>query len=211
MEEFEIIGGCLLTVCLEVIGLRLAAGEIEEKFSRKVAMVMSGIQVVLMLILWLGCGKESFMVLKYLVMTALLGICAWSDWKKHLILNHTLLAGIILRILLIAGEFLYYGVDEWKFILTSAAVAAVMFLIASLLCKVVATQGVGFGDVKLLFVFGLYAGTDMGIQIIFITFVILFAVAVFLLITKRATRKSVIPFAPFLYAGAIASVIMLGI
>lgn len=86
-----------------------------------------------------------------------------------------------------------------------------MLGVASLLCKLVSPRAVGFGDVKLLIILGIYTGIDLAVEILIYTFAVMFIIAVALLALKKANRKTVLPFAPFLLAGTILTFLLIGI
>jgi prepilin signal peptidase PulO-like enzyme (type II secretory pathway) len=64
-----------------------------------------------------------------------------------------------------------------------------------------AGRGIGFGDVKLMIPLGILVGLDGAVTLLFFSFFAGGAVSLFLLLTKRVTPKTIIPFGPFL-AGA---------
>jgi leader peptidase (prepilin peptidase)/N-methyltransferase len=74
----------------------------------------------------------------------------------------------------------------------------------------IAPNAIGLGDVKLSGVLGLYLGWlgwsawTMGVFAMFLSGGVF---ALGLLVTRRATRKSTIPFGPFMLVGALAAVV----
>lgn len=66
-----------------------------------------------------------------------------------------------------------------------------------------AGQGVGFGDVKLMIPLGILFGFQGAVTLLFIAFFIGGLVGVVLLATRSATRKTAIPFGPFLAGAAL--------
>jgi prepilin signal peptidase PulO-like enzyme (type II secretory pathway) len=64
-------------------------------------------------------------------------------------------------------------------------------------------RGIGFGDVKLMIPLGIIFGLRGSITLLFIAFCIGGFVGTFLLVTKRATGKTAIPFGPFLAGAAL--------
>ncbi len=64
-------------------------------------------------------------------------------------------------------------------------------------------KGIGFGDVKLMIPLGIIFGVKGIITLLFIAFVVGGMVGVFLLISKKATMKTAIPFGPYLAGVAI--------
>lgn len=66
-----------------------------------------------------------------------------------------------------------------------------------------AGQGIGFGDVKLMMPLGILFGLQGTVTLLFIAFFIGGLVGIVLLATKRAGRKTEIPFGPFLAGAAL--------
>lgn len=63
-------------------------------------------------------------------------------------------------------------------------------------------RGLGFGDVKLMLPLGMLFGPAGTLVLLFLAFTVGGAVAVYLLLTKRATLKTAVPFGPYLLAAA---------
>ena len=155
--------------------------------------------------------NTSVSALKVCALLTLLFACAWTDIKKHLILNHVLLIALLVRCVFLGIEFFFYGPADFRHLLFSDGMAAGMLGLAALLCRLLSPGGVGFGDIKLLIVYGLYLGTVKSMEFTVYTFLLLFVVCLALLILKKATRKTMIPFAPFLLAGTILGCLMNGV
>jgi leader peptidase (prepilin peptidase)/N-methyltransferase len=71
-------------------------------------------------------------------------------------------------------------------------------------------RGMGFGDVKLAGVLGLYLGWLGWAEVVagaFLGFLFGGVVGGVLLLVRRAGRKSMIPFGPFMLAGALVAII----
>lgn len=66
-----------------------------------------------------------------------------------------------------------------------------------------AGQGIGFGDVKLMIPLGILFGVQGTITLLFIAFFVGGLVGIVLLATKLATRKTAIPFGPFIAGAAL--------
>ena len=84
------------------------------------------------------------------------------------------------------------------------------FLAASALCSMLSAlyfrtrgKGIGFGDVKLAGVIGWLMGIKLGLAAIYFSFLLGGGVAVFVILTKKANRKTKIAFGPFMIAGII--------
>ncbi len=127
------------------------------------------------------------------------------DRVRHVIPNELILAAIALRVVY-AGIELMLDPAEALQILKSAAIGALVvggfFLIISFIMK----NSVGMGDVKLFFVMGLYQGLWGAANAVFFSLVISFFYAIFLLVTRRKTRKDSISLAPCVLIGACIAI-----
>lgn len=211
MKYVILYGAAVIITCLGSGMFCLAAQEIKMEIPWKWFWTMAVCNMITAFFLQYVYAAETSSVLKYLLLCIVLWICAWTDYKKYLILNRILAVALIVRIIWLAAEFCIFGIPEMKYIIISALAAAAMLAAASLLCKAAVPGSVGFGDIKLLLVMGLYTGTELAAEIMIYTFLILFLVSVVLLILKKVSRKTVIPFAPFLLAGAVLTPFLTGI
>jgi leader peptidase (prepilin peptidase) / N-methyltransferase len=84
-------------------------------------------------------------------------------------------------------------------------VAAVLYGLQALIYP----NGVGWGDVKLSGLIGLYLGW-LGVRTLvtglFLGYLLAAVIGIFLLATRRATRRSQVPFGPFMLAGALLAI-----
>jgi leader peptidase (prepilin peptidase) / N-methyltransferase len=74
--------------------------------------------------------------------------------------------------------------------------------------------GLGWGDVKLSGILGLYLGwLGPGVLLagLFLGYVLAAATGLALIAARRATRKTLLPFGPFLLAGALAAIVLSGL
>lgn len=149
-------------------------------------------------------------ILQIIFLCTVLYVCAWTDCRAYLIPNKILLAALFVWMaLFVTKAFL----EPWnvRYAAVGAGISAAALLLAGLLCRLFVPGSVGFGDLKLFIVLGLYLGADHTWNAVFYTLLASFAVSVFLLVTKRASRKSLIPFAPFLLAGTLLTVFFHGV
>lgn len=155
--------------------------------------------------LFYGNGWQE--ILRVLLAQAVLWACAWVDIKSRIIPNKILLLGVLLRCVHIAlGSLLTPA--ETRYTLMSSAVAAVALFVASMLCRLVSSDSIGFGDVKLLAFMGFCMQNDRVWGAIFLTAVVAFLYSLFLLVFRKATRKTEMPFAPLLLVGTVAASII---
>lgn len=171
---------------------------------------MAVCQLAVALFLPLFYGLDWTDVLRTLLMLAVLWACAWSDTQVCLIPNRVLALGSLLGAVLLGVEILFRP-QQIRYYLLRVAIAAVALLFTALLCRLVSPRAVGMGDVKLLAVLGFCLGMDLVWPALFFSFLLLFVVCVFLLLTRRAKRTDSIPFAPFLLAGTLLAAFLTGI
>lgn len=172
------------------------------------AMLVSQMALALFLPLYYGISQSD--LLRTLLMVCILWPCAWADAQVCLIPNRVLLLGGVLSLGLLGVEILQQP-QQAVYLTLRVAVAAGALLLAALLCRLISPKAVGMGDVKILAVMGLCLGTDLIWPALFFSFVVLFFVCVFLLVTHRAKRSDSIPFAPFLLAGTLLAAFLTGI
>ncbi len=142
----------------------------------------------------------------YLVFTAAMVLLTVTDLDTKLIPNRILAPATIAAGLLLIVGGLAVGAPGALARAVGAGLAyfGVMFLLA-----LVARVGLGFGDVKLAFLIGVFTGF-LGLGSVVVAgvgaFLIGGVVAVVLLLTRRSSRKDAIPFGPFMTAAAIVAV-----
>jgi len=143
----------------------------------------------------------------YLVFFASLVVITFIDLEHYIIPNRVLYPTLFVAIPLLVIAAAAQG--EWDKLaraIIGAAVAWVFFLILHL----VSPRGMGFGDVRLSFLLGLFLGwldlrhVFLGV---FFGFLLGSIVGVVLMALRRRGRKEHIPFGPFLAAGAVVAVL----
>lgn len=162
---------------------------------------------------FLGCVYPENSVifdLKVLMLTTLLWPCAWFDFTELRIPNKILLAGCVGRAALLVAELLTAR-EGLQDTLISETVAAAVLVLATLLCRLVVPKSVGFGDMKLLALMGLFLGTDGIWATMLFSMLIAFVAAVALLIAKRVKKKDALPFAPSLLCGSVLAAFLAGV
>src|SRR5581483_2228986 len=143
----------------------------------------------------------------YLVFFASLVAITFIDLEHYIIPNRVLYPRLVIAIPLLV---LAAGVqDQWDNLeraLIGAALAWAFFLILHL----ISPRGMGFGDVRLSFLLGLFLGwldlrhVFLGV---FFGFLLGSIVGIALMALRRRGRKDHIPFGPFLAAGAVIAVL----
>lgn len=105
------------------------------------------------------------------------------------------------------------GLDGEWWPLARALIGAVCAFSALFVIHVASPRGMGFGDVRLSFLIGLYLGYLGALEVsfgLFLGFVYGAVIGVVLMATGLRTRRQHVPFGPFLAAGAITIVLVGG-
>ena len=89
--------------------------------------------------------------------------------------------------------YAYYFSNIWEAVQGAMASVVIMLVIYW-----ASRGGMGFGDVKLAFVLGVWLGLEQSLLCLLLAFILGGVVGVTLLLTGLKTRKDVIPFGPYL-------------
>ncbi len=93
----------------------------------------------------------------------------------------------------------YFG--DWTYIWSALG----SFLFLDFLYLITKKKGMGFGDVKLAVFMGLFLGYPKIIVAFYTAFIVGAAMSLILMILKKATKKTQIPFGPFLIFGTLVA------
>ena len=144
----------------------------------------------------------------YLVLAASLIVVSVIDLEHYVIPNRVVYPTMAVALPLLAGAAaIGHEWDRFVHALIGGAAAWTLLLLVHL----VSPRGMGFGDVRLSFVLGLYLGwlgaghVALGM---FLGFLLGAVAGIALVIARRRTRKEAIPFGPFLAAGAMLAVLI---
>lgn len=144
----------------------------------------------------------------YLVLAAALVALSVIDLQRFLLPNRIVfpLAGVSVVLLglgaLAEGEGGHY---------VRALLAAVVAFVVFTLLHVISPRSMGFGDVKLSFVLGLflgYLGWGEVVLGLFLGFLYGAVIGIGLILTGLRTRKDHVPFGPFLAAGTVTAILV---
>ena len=147
--------------------------------------------------------------LKRLLLLGILWPVAYIDFKTYRIPNLFIIYGLVTRIILLVFELLFERENLLSTVIAEG-VAALALVVAALLCTLIIKNSVGFGDIKLFAIMGLYLGLAGIWSAVFVSMVISFLLSVMLLLTKKKKRKDMIPFGPSIVIGTYLSVFLTG-
>lgn len=142
----------------------------------------------------------------YLYLAAISVALALIDLDVHRLPDAIVKPSYVVAVVLLA--LASWGVDDWP-ALGRAAIGGGILFAFYLLLVVLYPRGMGWGDVKLAGVLGLYLGwLGWGALVVggFAAFLLGGIFSIGLLLTRRAGRKSGIPFGPWMLAGALVGV-----
>jgi leader peptidase (prepilin peptidase)/N-methyltransferase len=175
------------------------------QISRRYPLVEAGTAVVFVL-LAVRIGLEPELV-AFLYLGAIGVALALIDIDVKRLPNVIVLPSYVVTGVLLAVAAL---VDEaWDDLLRSALAMAALYGFYFLLALVY-PKGMGFGDVKLAGVLGLYLGWLGWAEVVtggFLGFLFGGVGGVLLIAVRRAGRKSMIPFGPYMLAGALVAIL----
>lgn len=153
---------------------------------------------LLYLSLFLKFGM-SFKLILLCIFISLILVIGIIDFKTQDIYDNTIYFGIVLGVIYIGLEKYMGGISPINYILGAIAVSAILGLV------VLITKAMGFGDVELVFVIGLFLGLKNSLLMLFLSIVIGGIIGITLVITKIKSAKEHIAFGPYIaIAGYIA-------
>ena len=132
-------------------------------------------------------------------LTPLLVLVAVVDLEHHLILDETILTGVITGLALATAGL---SMTLWSAIGGLLLIGGLMLVVG-----ILGRGGMGGGDVKFGAVIGVFAGPWLGLLALFFGFILAALAGVGLLLSRRKGRKDAIPFGPFLAAGTFLAVV----
>jgi len=152
---------------------------------------------LLFLLVYFQFGLTPFAGLVALLVSVLV-VVTFIDLKYQIIPD-----GLVLIVFFagIPAAFLS-GLSPWEHVIGFFAVSVLLLIIALL-----SNGGMGGGDIKLMAAAGLFLGWKLILLSLMIASVVGAIVSVGLLLLKKADRKSMVPFGPFLSIGILLSVL----
>ena len=123
-----------------------------------------------------------------IVFALCLSIHTYTDLKEQLLYDE------VSTLLMVTGViYAYYFGTMWEAVQGAMASVVIMLVIYW-----VSRGGMGFGDVKLAFVFGVWLGLEQSLLSLVLAFILGGVVGVALLLTGVKSRKDAIPFGLYL-------------
>lgn len=131
-------------------------------------------------------------------LVSLLIVITFIDLKLQIIPD-----GLVILIFIAGiGATFLSGLSPWAHIIGFFAVSVLLLLIAFL-----SNGGMGGGDIKLMAAAGLFLGWQLILLSLMIASIVGAVISIGLLLLKKADRKSMVPFGPFLSIGILISIL----
>lgn len=150
---------------------------------------------------WIECSKR-------VILISFLWAISLFDFRKHIIPNKILLILLAIRVVIVVFQFIF--ISNIKTELLDCFIAGLGIIIILCVMRFVVKEGIGFGDVKLFGVIGLFLGIEGILTVVFLSFVASFLISIFMLVTKRKNKKDYLAFAPSILIGTIVSFVLFG-
>lgn len=147
---------------------------------------------ILFMILYLKFGV-SLEFFKFITFTAILLVIGIIDYKTQYIYFEVILTGLIFGILFLIMSFLLEGNIELKDIILSAVIPSLFLAVIVLI-----TNGMGWGDVELVFIIGVFLEFKLNLLALFISIILAGLYAIYLLLFKEKDKKQSMAFAPYI-------------
>lgn len=154
-----------------------------------------------------SAAPNYWLVPAYVTFGLLMILLTVTDLDTKLIPNRILLPGTVVSILLLLAGAVPAGLVGD---LPRATLAGFVYFALMVVLALIARGGLGFGDVKLAFVIGVFAGFSSWAHLavaILGSFVLGGVTSLALLATRRVGRKDSIPFGPFMTVAAVLALV----
>ncbi|KEH86178.1 MULTISPECIES: prepilin peptidase [Clostridium] len=139
-------------------------------------------------------------LIKYLILFSFLIVIGCIDYNTTDVYFSTTSTGIGIGILfLVINWYLKLPVRTY---FLGAIIGGIFILLIAVL-----TGGMGFGDVEICILSGIYIGTKLTVLMLFLSFILGGAVGAVLIISKKKSRKDYIPFGPYISIATMIAVL----
>lgn len=137
-----------------------------------------------------------------------LAVLTVTDWKKNTIPNQFLFALIIIWGTII-GLYMILDIVSGMALLFMSLAGGIVGGMIFLLCYIISRKQLGAGDVKLVFVLGLFLTSQRIMGAIFYGVILCCVFSLIQLCRKKIGMKDGVPLVPFLYLGTLFTLFIL--
>lgn len=162
--------------------------------------IIEAITAILFLLLYLKFGF-TYKMFKYVVLLCYMIVISIIDLFSTDIYSITTYSGICIGLIFLAIN-LYLALPVLTYIL-AVLFAAVMMLIITL-----TTRAMGWGDMDICILIGLFIGLKLTILTMVLSFIFGGFISVFMIIIKRKAMRDPIPFGPFIALAMLVAIFL---
>lgn len=212
MDEIEM--GILFTVSVLFLPITYAVvihfGGYRKPFHSLQEFVMLTISELSILRIWGSIARGQGSVFLFLMLVLMLygmSIFCMIDYWERIVPNRILLIWLMLWIVCMGA----YGMYDMNAMLSHmfGVVLGLLFCMLSFgFCYIISKGSMGAGDVKLSVIMGIYLTGDYVVGAVLYGCILSAIFSLFMLATRKMTRKTHIPFVPFLYLGVVIRYLM---
>lgn len=131
------------------------------------------------------------------------------DWWTRLIYTNVIALGLLLGLVIALIDGPWQLVNSLLSMVGAAAAFGLLFVMAALIYRNISVVPFGLGDVYLAAMIGAMVRYPAVVSALFLGVLLAGVVLALLLVSKRVSRQTAVPYGPFLCAGALVS-LMLG-
>ena len=143
----------------------------------------------------LGNTRRAVKVMKEIILLVYLSVLAVLDWKYKKVPLVMMFGGTVVALLLRFGT-LMQGNCDWRLFVVSMAAGVAPGLILLILARI--TGKIGYGDGLALLNVGLFTDCMMCMRMLGLSLTVMSFVSIGLLMIKKATGNTRLPYLPFL-------------
>lgn len=167
----------------------------------------SVVVAVALTVLWGPLDLEAAYQMRVVTFLSFLVPLAVIDARESLVPNRLLIALVALRVPLAVWEA---AVDLEMFWATIRGEVTVGVVVGGffLLLRLLPAGGIGMGDVKLLALMPIFLGPQLALTSIMASLLVSFVLALWMMASRRKSRKDAFPMVPSIVVGTIAAVVL---
>ncbi len=159
---------------------------------------------ILFVFVWFFVDFYLLLYIPAVIVASSLLVIVFIDTRHMIIPDSLLVVGVI-------GTTIYHLIrlqSIYSIVLNHLTAGILSFFLFYVLWEITRRKGIGFGDVKLVFLLGFITGFPSVIVGIYLSFLTGALVGLILLLSRKKTMKSPVPFGPFLIVGAVVSLLI---
>ncbi|KAJ49140.1 leader peptidase (prepilin peptidase)/N-methyltransferase [Clostridium tetanomorphum] len=142
---------------------------------------------------------------KYSVLLSILVVISFIDIETMNIYFSVTLTGIVFGVifLIIQGSLENYTIKDYSYYLFGAIIPSAIIALIILI-----TKGMGWGDVEICFISGIFLGVKLSMVMILASFILGSIISIILISFKVKGRKDYIAFGPFIALGTLFAIFL---